>query len=101
MLGFIPKIYPDEILYSFIARYHIYSLSMNPNTTANDLFKEKRKIATPDLPINLLNLQENIKGFWNVDIEELLYQHTFFNFYTNFILVTKKKSFVKNSIGHW
>ncbi|MFF3102617.1 TnsD family transposase [Viridibacillus arvi] len=97
MLGFIPKMYPDELLYSFVARYHAYSKNISINHTVFELFTYNIQISTPDLPINLKSLFEQIKVFNTIELEEILGKHTFFNFYTNFI-GEEAKNFVKNAM---
>lgn len=97
MIGFVPRLYQDELIYSFLARYHIYYLNKSPMHTSSDLFEEKFKVSVPDLPINLKTFYKNINIYFNLDINEIITKHTFFNFYTNF-LDAKKKKFVKNSM---
>lgn len=87
--------YPDELLYSFVARYHAYSKNISIKHTVSDLFTNQFQISTPDLPINLKNLFDQIKVFKSFELDDFLGKHTFFNFYTNFIGEESKK-FVKN-----
>nr|WP_285290350.1 TnsD family transposase [Bacillus sp. ISL-39] len=89
--------YPDELLYSLIARYHFYSLNNSTKQTANELFGLKSIIATPDLPINIKRLYDCIKIFSEMTIEELISKHTFFNFYTTFI-DSQDRDFVKSAM---
>lgn len=53
MLGFFPRLYKDELLYSWFARYHLYSANDGPKQTMEDLFGIQNELAVPDLPVNL------------------------------------------------
>lgn len=85
MLGFFPTPYPDEILYSILARYHIRSGNTSPKLTLTELFNSKNTIATVDLPSNLNYLMENIKFISNYQVEDLIYKHTLYPFYSVFL----------------
>ena len=61
MLGFFPTPYPDELLYSLIARYHLRSGSISPKITLSELFGSTSTIATIDLPANLNNLTKRLQ----------------------------------------
>ena len=85
MLSFFPKPYPDEILYSILARYHIRSGNMGPKITVQDLFNSKNAIATADLPCNLDALATNLSLISRITDEELIQNHTLYRFYAAFL----------------
>ncbi|MBT2644328.1 TnsD family transposase [Bacillus sp. ISL-41] len=90
MIGFSPKLYPNELFYSFVARYHEYSLNQSPKYTSQELFGHAIQLAVPDLPINLSVVSKQLNTFMRVGVNDLIQNHTFFYFYTNFITADKK-----------
>ncbi|MBW4599042.1 MAG: TnsD family transposase [Calothrix sp. FI2-JRJ7] len=85
MLRFFPNPYPDEILYSMIARYHIRSGNISPKITQQEVFNSQSTVATADLPSNLDALIDNLKYISNYQIENFIYKHTLFPFYHPFL----------------
>ncbi len=85
MLPFFPKPYPDELLYSIIARYHVWSGNDEMADTMEQLFDNRRERATALIPKHLLRLAEKSTRF-GLDFNTLLYQHTVFPYFTCFML---------------
>ena len=85
MLSFFPKPYPDEILYSILARYHVRSGNMGPKITVQELFNSHNAIATADLPCNLEALATNLSLISRITVEELIQNHTLYRFYAAFL----------------
>ena len=85
MVSFFPKPYPDEILYSVLARYHIRSGNTSPKLTLTELFNSPSTVATADLPSNLNTLSENLQPFSNYTVEELIERYTLYHFYSVFL----------------
>jgi Tn7-like transposition protein D/TniQ len=85
MLSFFPNPYPDELLYSLIARYHIRSGNLSPKITLQEIFNSQTTAATADLPSNLDALFENIKSISNYHVDDLIYKQTLFPFYKPFL----------------
>ncbi|MBW4693437.1 MAG: TnsD family transposase [Lyngbya sp. HA4199-MV5] len=85
MLSFFPKPYPDEVLYSVLARYHIRSGNTGPKLTVQELFNAKNAIATADLPANLEALATNLSLISQITVEELIQNHTLYRFYAAFL----------------
>ena len=75
MISFFPKPYPDEILYSLLARYHIRSGNTSPKITLQELFNCRTTVATVDLPSNLTSLIQKISFISNFQVEDLIYKH--------------------------
>lgn len=84
-LSFFPKPYPDEILYSILARYHIRSGNLSPKLTLQELFNSNNAIATADLPCNLEALATNLSPISRITVEELIQNHTLYRFYAAFL----------------
>jgi predicted RNA-binding Zn-ribbon protein involved in translation (DUF1610 family) len=97
MIGFIPRLYSNELLYSFVARYHQYCANKSPKYTSIDLFEHPMQIAVPDLPLKIRKIISHLSLFIDLDEEELINSHTFYNYYSNFIQLDKK-AFVKDAM---
>ncbi len=98
MLGFLPRLYPDELLYSWLARYHLYLGNQGPKQTAKDLFGKESQIATPDLPLNLNDLYKRVKHFISGNDNDLLEKHTFFLYYTCFLSTEIRETVRQNML---
>lgn len=85
MLSFFPNPYPDEILYSVFARYHIRSGNLGPKQTMQELFNSQGAIATVDLPCNLAALADNLSHLSDVSAEALIQKYTLYPFYAPFL----------------
>lgn len=81
MLTFFPNPYPDELLYSIIARYHVWSGNDEMSDTMEELFGYRRERATLLIPKHLKRMAEKTKKF-GLNYETLLYEHTIFPFVT-------------------
>lgn len=95
MVSFLPRIYPNELLYSFVARFHLYMFNRSPKYTSVELFGHPMQLAVPDLPTNIGAFHNNTNKFLGKEIGDLINDHTFFYFYTNFKTL-KQRSSVKN-----
>ncbi|WML42638.1 TnsD family transposase [Neobacillus sp. PS3-40] len=84
MLAYFPKLYEDELLYSWFARYHVHSANISPKQTMKDLFGTTNAIAIPDLPTHLNEVYGRIKHFDIPSIDQLIKEHTLFRYYTAF-----------------
>ncbi|WFR57138.1 TnsD family Tn7-like transposition protein [Anaerocolumna sp. AGMB13025] len=91
MLTFFPKPYPDELLYSIIARYHVWSGNDEMSDSMEQLFGDRRERATLLIPKHFKYLAEKTKEF-GLSYETLLYEHTIFPLITCFLS--------KNSYDH-
>ena len=85
MLKFFPTPYPDEILYSVLARYHVRSGNMNASTTARELFSSIRSSQSLIMPHNLDVLVGNMPENSEYTAEELIFKNTMFPFYAAFL----------------
>lgn len=86
MIGFFPRLYPDELMYSWLARYHMYALNSGPKQTMTDLYGYSNQLAVPDLPTNLEELSRRVEHFFMKKADDWIVEHTFFRFYTAFAL---------------
>lgn len=84
MIAYFPSIYPDELLYSLLARYYAKSGYLAYTYAAQDLFV--KKTVKPDIEFinklcpDALQVLTNAKS-----IEEIVLNHTMFPYYGRFI----------------
>lgn len=101
MISFFPKPYPDEILYSVIARYHIRSGNTSPKITLEELFNSRTAVATVDLPSNLNNLIQALQFISNYQVEDLIYKHTLYPLYGPFLPVNRANQVLDSMKGDY
>lgn len=82
MNTFFPASYPDELLYSTIARYHVHSGNALYCQTAEDLFGFRRAHSSVVMPLRLGCLGR-MTASQGIPIEELI-GHTLYPYYTAF-----------------
>ena len=83
-IAYFPEVYPDELVYSVLARYHLHSGYLYYKDTEQDLFcsrqgrvdKEFVKQLKPEIVEQLTK---------HITMEELLEKHTMYPFYGRFI----------------
>lgn len=85
MLAHFPHPYPDELLYSVLARYHIRSGNQSPKMTLLDVFGVSSITAVVDLPSNIDNLVANLPIGSKYTSEYLIYNHTLYPYYAPFL----------------
>lgn len=96
MLSFFPNPYPDELLYSLIARYHIRSGNTSPKITIQEIFNSQTTVATADLTSNLNALVKNLKYISNIRVNDLMYKHTLLPFYQPFIFPQRATQLIES-----
>ena len=84
MIAFFPEKYPDELLYSLFARYHVWSGHARYSETANDLFENRFVHGDPEFTISM-NEQAKTILTRNMPFEDLIAQTTMFNYYAAFL----------------
>ncbi|MBY0596492.1 TnsD family Tn7-like transposition protein [Bacillus bingmayongensis] len=100
MLTFFPIPYPDEILYSTFARYHMRSANSSIKDTLDDLFGKKTVISTIDLPSHLYSLCNRIPSSnSSITPEKILEKHTLYPFYSPFLPVSRAQQLKEMMIG--
>jgi hypothetical protein len=75
-VNFFPTPYPDEILYSTLARYCMRSGNIKEIHNFEDLFGTRNCIATMELPTQLDALIENMPANSKYTAEYFIYKHT-------------------------
>lgn len=84
MLGF-PVPYPDELIYSLVARAGVHSGIASPKQLLDEVFADRKVIATVDLPSHLTEISDQYPTVLNITVSSLIYQHTLFPIYAPFI----------------
>lgn len=99
MLSFFPTLYPDELLYSTLARYHIRSGNKSFKQTDLELFGySSQQICKITLNNNLNYLVKNLPFRSQQTVENLLQNHTLYPFYATF-LTPQEAWLLKNSMS--
>ncbi|MDH1916704.1 TnsD family transposase [Acinetobacter junii] len=75
MLNF-PTPYPNELIYSTIARAGIHHAITSPKQLLEEVFANRKVIATIDLPSHLIRLLQHLPPCYT--LENLVYKHTLF-----------------------
>lgn len=85
MIVFFPNPYPDELLYSILARYHARSGNQFFRTTMKDLFGKKSFSAVADMPCHIDSLVKRLPLFISLTANDIIINHTLYTYYTAFL----------------
>uniref|UniRef100_UPI00188B6361 TniQ family protein n=1 Tax=Vibrio anguillarum TaxID=55601 RepID=UPI00188B6361 len=80
MLGF-PVPYPNELIYSLVARARVHSGAISPKQLLDEVYGDRKVIATVDLPSHLAQISGQYPSVLNITAASLIYQHTLFPIY--------------------
>jgi transposase-like protein len=89
---FFPTPYPDELLFSICSRYYIRSGNISYKGTLDDLYSNRSLTASVFLPSGISALLMNMPPYHSFNETDLIYNHTFFLFYTAFLPKEKADS---------
>ena len=78
---YFPRLYPDELLYSAVARCRVHLGVDSHKSLLRELFGDTRVAAITDLPSHLESLASNT----GLDTGDLVANHTLFPLYSPFI----------------
>lgn len=98
MLGFFPQPYPNELLYSVLARYYVRSGYSNYVFAAEDLF-QNRYVRPSFEYISPLNDEVIIYLKKETDIQEILLNHTMFPYHCRFLPIERKNNAMQTLIA--
>lgn len=84
MLGF-PVPYPNELIYSTVARAGIHLGIGSKEALSNEVFGNRKVIATLDLPCHLRLVADLYPETLKLDVENLANRHTRFPIYAPFV----------------
>ncbi|MRR54263.1 MAG: hypothetical protein EG822_07100 [Deltaproteobacteria bacterium] len=83
-LAFFPNPYPDELLYSVFARYHVRSCNISTPQTLEDLFGSP-STTLDDLPSRLTDLVSRLPSQTAFTPAKFIQEHTMLPYYQPFI----------------
>lgn len=83
MLPFFTNPYPNELMYSAIARYHFYSGNIDCKDTLEELFDNRSVIPSVGIGSYFSVLAEKLGAQYSV--ESLLANHTIYPYYASFL----------------
>jgi len=80
-----PVPYPDELIYSLVARAGIRSAITSSKQLLDEVFGDRKVIATIDLPSHLSSISALLTNTGQFGVQQLVYEHTMFPMYAPFI----------------
>ena len=80
-----PVPYPDELIYSLVAKAGIRSAITSPKQLLEQVFGDRKIIATLDLPSHLSAISSLLVNTGKFDVQRLIYEHTMFPIYAPFV----------------
>jgi hypothetical protein len=81
----LPAPHPNELIYSTVARAGVYFGVVSPKQLLDDVFADRKVIATLDLPSHLQSIALRLSETGQYDLETLVYKHTLFPLYAPFV----------------
>ncbi|MCG7377354.1 TnsD family transposase [Paenibacillus sp. ACRSA] len=85
MLGHFPRFYPDELLHSVYARYHLHSGNGTLAKTARDLFGKNHMPNSIIIPSHLDLFCSNFSENTQISSQEIIHNHTLFPYFQYFL----------------
>ena len=90
MIAFFPDVYPDELVYSWLARYGVRSGYSHYRAIADDLFTSNT--AKPNLEFIMELSQDAIKAMTSsMSLENIILKHTMFPYYARFLPAERRQ----------
>lgn len=90
MIAYFPKIYPDELVYSWFCRYYVHSGCLTNRMALQELLYKKCNNLSKEF-LGHLNPEVEAKIKNKYDIETIILEHTMFPQYARFLPVPEKK----------
>ena len=97
MLTFFTNPYPDELMYSAIARYHFYSGNLDCKDTLEELFQSRSVIPSVENGSHFVILAEQLGS--NYPVETILANHTIYPYYAMFLSKQRQQEIVQDVGG--
>lgn len=94
MLPFFTNPYPNELLYSAIARYHFYSGNLDCKDTLEELFGSRSVIPSVEIGSYFSVLVEKLGPHYSV--ESLLANHTIYPYYASFLSKARQQEILQD-----
>ncbi|BCD26636.1 hypothetical protein BC30090_p1266 (plasmid) [Bacillus cereus] len=97
MLPFFTNPYPDELLYSAVARYHFYSGNIDCKDTLEELFGSRSVISSVGIGSYFSFLATQLGDHYSV--ESLLANHTIYPYYAPFLSKERQQEIIEDIKG--
>lgn len=94
MIGVFPELYPDELVYSCLARYAAYTGYVTHRSVAEDLFRNCLERPSVEF-FNTLTEDAMSHLTAKRDIRDVIQQHTLFDYYARFAPAEKRKKLME------
>ncbi|WP_319542354.1 TnsD family Tn7-like transposition protein [uncultured Pseudodesulfovibrio sp.] len=91
MLNF-PVPYPDELLYSTVARAGVHFGITSPKQLLDAVFGDRKVVATVDLPSHINSISEQYPTSLGLTANEMVYKHTLFPLYAPFVPEVRRRA---------
>ncbi len=98
MLPFFTEPYPDELIYSAIARYHFYSGNIDYKDTLEEVFQSRSVIPSVEIGSHLHALTHQLGN--NYSVGHLLAKHTIYPFYAPFLSKQRQQEIILDVQGN-
>ncbi|QSO48421.1 TnsD family Tn7-like transposition protein [Alicyclobacillus mengziensis] len=85
MMNVLPQIYSDELLYSVLSRYKRMCGMQSRRAFLEDVYGESKMLTSIFFPQYLERFRENLPPYSKITVDELIWNHTMFPFYTAFL----------------
>ena len=82
MIAYFPRPYPDEILYSLLARYRRHTCELSFKRSCRALFGKRGVTASVYFQSHIRQLYQRIKHLFPYSEQDLVHNHTFLPFFT-------------------
>jgi len=93
-LFLLPAPYPDELLYSVIARSAYRNAHWSPKGLMGAAFGDRAVLACPDLPGQLSLLAGTAGDQWQLSSSEIALRYTLVGYYTHYLGATERDRFL-------
>lgn len=98
MLPFFTNPYPNELIYSAIARYHFYSGNIDFKDTLEEVFLSRSVIPSVEIGSQFTALAQQIGS--NYSAESLIADHTIYPYYALFLSKQRQKEIMQDIKGN-
>jgi hypothetical protein len=100
MLGYFPKLYPDELWCSGVARYHRHTMSRSWSATNLELFGREGATWVVDFPLNLGAAKATAGAMIPMSTEELAWGHTLLPFFAGYESAERQRYLIDTLTGN-
>lgn len=97
MLPFFTNPYPNELIYSAIARYHFYSGNLDYKDTLEELFGSRSVIPSVEIGSHFTILAEKLGSRYS--IENILANHTIYPYYALFLSKKRQLEIIQDVVN--